>query len=518
LLEVSGLAPARVERGDLLRIVGAGFPSGRSARLRLDGIVRRPAEIERTVDVTLTARAVSPERVDLRVDDALLGRLGGGGTFRGRVEVEFDAAVPSAEPVSGAHDGVVVLFVAPTSARLSTELAHARSARELLAFLGVLRTSEADTDGVRLERLEAGSRGAAAGLRAGDVVTESGGALVTSIGDLAPRRATRSLSWRVTRTGESAPLPLTISLRGLGGAPDPEWSWAAALVALLWLALLFRVAPTARLVGVAHRALCTARRAATSRADVVGALLAGGLAALVAAAPRLPTAVDFVALYGALVALRFTSAFRGGALGRRGRLARALSLEGAAGLALTALLAHAGTVRFAGVAAAQALAPLTFGLLAGPVSLVASLLWLRVACVPASAEASGREVLFDGESTRRSLAVALLALVAFGGASSTDVGAHYALGALVVGPLAIALSLSSSRFRGLGPVHRPKALLLGVGTVSVALGLVAVPLPAAVDDLLAKACVAVVLGAALLAVGSLWRRPSAAALRAAELG
>jgi len=528
LLEVTGVGPARVESGELLRVSGSGFPSGRAARVRLDGVVRRAAESPRPVALVLDARAVSPERIEARAGDALFAQLGGGGTFRGRVEVAFAAAVPGAEPVSGASDEVVVLFVAPTAARLSTELVHARDAHELLAFLGARPAYEADTEGVRLERVDANGRGAVAGLRAGDVIVESEGVIVASLGDLAPRRAARVLRVRVKRAGESAPLALALTLRGLGGAPDPEWSWAAALVALFWLVALLRLAPTARLVGAAQRQLAEAARAGTTRRDLVGALLAALLAAALAAVPHLPRAIDAVSVFGALFALRLVAAARGGRQDRRARIGRALTLELTAVGALAAILVGAGTTRLAQLAAAQSLAPLTLGALAGPVPLFAALLWLRVACVSETRTASGvaearaastsAEASFaiDAELVRRALAIALLALVAFGGASRTPAGAPHALGAAIVAGCGLLLSLATSRLRALGPVSLPRVAAVGGAVALAALALVLAPPSAAIDTMASRACVALVFGAMFVAGIALWRRPALAPLRVVE--
>ncbi len=529
LLDVNGVGPARIESGELLRVSGSGFPSGRSARVRLDGVVTRPAETSRPVALVLDARAVSPERIEARAGHALFAQLGGGGTFRGRVEVEFSAAVPGAEPVSGASDEVVVLFVAPTVTRLSTELLHARDAHELLAFLGARPAYEADTDGVRLEHVDGNGRAAAAGLHAGDVIVESEGAIVASLGDLAPPRAARVLRVRVKRAGESAPLALTLTLRGLGGAPDPEWSWAAAFVALFWLLALLRFAPTARLVGSAQRQLAAAARLVTTRGDLLGALLAALFAAALAAVPRLPSAIDAVSVFGALFALRLVAAARGSRADRRARIGRALTLELSAGGALAAILVDAGTTRLAQLAAAQSLAPLALGALAGPVPLVAALLWLRVACVAeplaASAVAEPRvaravaaaRTSIDAEFVRRALAVALLALVAFGGASSTPAGAPHALGATIVAACALLLSLATSRLRALGPVSLPRVAAVGGAVALASLALVLAPPSAAIETMASRACVALVFGAVFVAGITLWRRPASGPLRVVEL-
>ena len=515
LLEVSGLGPARVEYGDLLHVSGAGFPSGRDALLHLDGVIVRPAEGAHDVDFTLAARAVSPERVEARVSEELLTRLGGG-TFRGRVVVSFRAAAAEAAPVLGVRDGLVVLFVAPTGVRLGTELVHARAATALLSFLGAQPTADAEADGVRVDHVDKDGRAAAIGLRVGDVIIESDGAMVTSLGDLAPAAGVRAVRWRVARVGESAPLTLTFSLRGLGGAPDPEWSWAAALVAFVWLFVLLRFAPTAKLVGAAHRRLCVAARVRTSRADLAAAAVAGMAAVALAAPPHLPSGVDVVSVFGLLFALRLVSASRGGADGCRARLLRALTLELAAGMALAALLIHAGTTRFAGLASAQSLAPLTLGALSGPVPLVAALLWLRVACVPEVRLLPRAPAAFDGDSARRSFAVALVTLAAFGGASSTVAGAHHVLAALVLGPVAVLLSLVAARLRELGPLPSVRTLAIGAGTLAVALGLAAVPMPLAMDALFARGCVALVFGTLLVAGVGVWRVPNAAPFRPIE--
>jgi len=490
LLEVRGLGPGRVERGEMLRVEGAGFPAGREGRLALAGVVRRPAEAPRAVSFTRAIHAVSAERAELRVDDALLDGLGGGGTFRGRLEVSFDAAVAGAEAVTGARDGVVVLFVPPTSLRFAGELARDRATVALFDFLGVTPETELDADGVRIVAVAADGRAESAGLREGDVVKESEGALVTSSADLAPPPGARALHWKVARAGEAAPIALTLSLRGLGGAPDAEWSWAAAFVALVVLAALLRFGPAVPDLGALGDTLWTRLRARPTRREL-GVALGAAFCGALCCGP-LPPGVDAIAALGALAALRGAGVVAGGVMreraGLRARAVSALARELAAALALGALLVSAGTARFAGVIAAQGAAPLGLGALAGPAALLAAGLFVRLACVP-DTEAGTR----GSESVRRALAAALFAVCACGGgfgAGAMPWGAAIValaagvvawgagrLSALTVAQLERVLGLASATFAGsvalaVWPLSAVSAAMVGAATGAVGMGLV----------------------------------------------
>jgi hypothetical protein len=504
LLEVRGLGPGRVERGELLRVEGAGFPPGREGRLALAGVVRRPAEAPRAVSFTRSLHAVSAERAELRVDDALLDELGGGGTFRGRIEVSFDAAVAGAAAVTGARDGVVVLFVPPTSLRFAGELARDRATVALFAFLGVTPETQLDADGVRIVAVAADGRAEAAGLREGDVVRESEGALVTTSADLAPAPGARALHWKVMRGGEAAPIALTLSLRGLGGAPDAEWSWAAALVVLLVLAALLRYGPAApdfAAVGEALRGMVRVRPARRELGIALGAALSAALLC-----GPLPVGVDAIAALGALAALRFAGVVAGGRAGLRGRVLRALGRELAGWLALGALLVSAGTSRFAGVIAAQGAAPLGCAALAGPGTLLASWLWLRLVCTPDDAETATR----GSEAVRRALAAALLAVCACGGG--------FGLGAMVWSAVGVALaaggaSMIAERLAALPAMRGGTAVGLGLGVFLGSVWLAARPLPAVFAAMLGAATLAVGGGLVVMAWSALRTRPALPALR-----
>ena len=504
LLEVRGLGPGRVERGELLRVEGAGFPAGREGRLALAGVVRRPAEAPRAVSFTRAIHAVSAERAELRVDDALLDGLGGGGTFRGRLEVSFDAAVAGAAAVTGTRDGVVVLFVPPTSLRFAGELARDRATVALFDFLGVTPETELDADGVRIVAVAAEGRAESAGLREGDVVRESEGALVTSSADLAPPPGARALHWKVVRAGEAAPIALTLSLRGLGGAPDAEWSWAAALVALVVFAALQRFGPAAHGLSAMGESLRTLTRGRPTHREF-GIALGAALGAALLCGP-LPVGVDAIAGLGALAALRGAGVVAGGRAGLRRRAVSALARELAGWLALGALLVSAGTARFAGVIAAQASAPLACGALAGPVTLLASWLWLRLVCTPDDAQTATR----GSEAVRRALAAALLAVCACGGG--------FGLGAMPWSAVGVALaaggvSMVAGRLVALPAMRGGPAMGLALGVFLGSVWLAARPLPAVFAAMLGAATLVVVVGLVVTAWVSLRTRSVMPALR-----
>jgi hypothetical protein len=368
LLEVTSAAPQRVEPGSILQLTGAGFPEGRTCTVRFQGEVARPGVERERVRAETMGRAVTADRVELTADARLVASLGGGGTFRGRIEVSFDARAPGARLV-GHLEAASVHFVASAADRVVGARARAPAASALASFLGIV----ADTSppgaayGVRLFDVDPAGRGAAAGLAAGDVVFEVDGAVVESATDLvAVPGATRSI-WTVAREGEATPVRVVVPLAGLGGTPEPGWrvaTWmVTAGVALALLLLSPLGAPWHRVGRHIARAA-----AAPGRAEDAGLAMAATVATAAAsiAAWRVP-ALDVVVLALAATSVAAVVTCR--------RVVAVLLREALGWAALGPMLLAEGTAQLGALAQGRGLDPGSWGALRGPAAALSAVTW-----------------------------------------------------------------------------------------------------------------------------------------------
>ena len=104
-------------------------------------------------------------------------------TFEGEAEVAFAAASPGQPPVAGVLRDVVLDVRPPWSAG---QAAREADGARVLALLGVHAGAASHETGLPIEAVDPGSRAAAAGLQAGDVVTRADGVRVASPGDTLP--------------------------------------------------------------------------------------------------------------------------------------------------------------------------------------------------------------------------------------------------------------------------------------------------------------------------------------------
>ena len=268
LLAVASVGPADVREGQSLVVDGTGFEAGQDGELILSGTYARPGELPRGVQYHLPAHALSGTRVAARVGAADFERLGGRGTFSGRVSVEF-AAEASGAVLRGALDDVLLDFQ-PRGAVLADRLDEegASAAREL-----GLDAADESLDGGLVLRQASGSA-AAAGLRAGDTVVFFAGVQVHAHSDL-------------LLPPDGAAIPIAVAREGVRGLVHLQLPGTATPpVAVPWTALGLLMI-VLLLVGLPARALgryCWSLREAWSAGGMVSqgllALAAGLLAAL----------------------------------------------------------------------------------------------------------------------------------------------------------------------------------------------------------------------------------------------
>ncbi len=244
LLEVRRVGPDRLEPGRRMRVRGAGFPPGRTGRMRIEGRMHRPDAAPRSVSVELAARALSAEQVEARFTAEALEALGGRGTVHGRVAVIFDAV--GAGLVSGHSPPVVLDIVPPSTDRLSEELARRRHATRLVDWLGLgLGEEPPDERGLVVERVDEGSAAARAGLLAGDWLIALEGVRLHALSDFLPPPSATRASVDVGRESEAGSFSVTLPV-GTAERALTKTEVLAAQVAFLWVLLvLFVLAPSA---------------------------------------------------------------------------------------------------------------------------------------------------------------------------------------------------------------------------------------------------------------------------------
>jgi hypothetical protein len=193
-----------------LELRAEGLPSGRKLQVALHGRLAAAGQDERTLDVSLVGHVLSPERLSIALDPALVARWGRA-TFEGEVVVDCDAlAGRRCHGVLQRAGFDVELVGGSRGQRLHYAVDR------LLPTLG-LEISDADsaTYGLLVSAVQPGSLAARAGLRQGDTIVRSNGVSLHALADLAPGPSADGLALQVRRGGG----PLTSMRVPLADAP-----------------------------------------------------------------------------------------------------------------------------------------------------------------------------------------------------------------------------------------------------------------------------------------------------------
>lgn len=245
LLAVSSLAPAELQLGGVLKILGEGFALGKPASVTLRGELYRPGAAPKPIVLRVPATAQSQTELALTLSRQLQPDLCGEperathATFRGDVEVAIAARRPGTPPVMGTLRGAV-LELYPAQKSESAEATSLGSGRRMLEFLGLDVT--ALTSGLTVARVEAGSRAERAGLAPGDRLVSAAGVSVLEPSDLLTEPARR-----LTLVAQRGAQQLVLELDTDGFAPVPPASvaWAGVLVGAVALAFVLLASPWA---------------------------------------------------------------------------------------------------------------------------------------------------------------------------------------------------------------------------------------------------------------------------------
>ncbi|HET8939544.1 MAG TPA: PDZ domain-containing protein [Polyangiales bacterium] len=265
-----------------LELRAEGLPSGRRVQVALRGRLAAAGQDERELDVSLLGQVLSPERLSVAVDPALIARWGRA-TFDGSLVVDCDPPAPR-----GCHGTLA-------QARFDVELAAERrgqplhyAVERLLPTLG-LEISDADsaTYGLLVSEVLPGSLAARAGLRKGDTIVRSNGVSLHALADLAPGPRADALSLWVRR--DSGPLlKLRVPLADAPPLADPRLLGLCLVASPLLLLLLSRLgmpAPAVLMSGLASR--IAALRASAGWPLLFGAVLSVLLSICAALGARL---------------------------------------------------------------------------------------------------------------------------------------------------------------------------------------------------------------------------------------
>ncbi|HXX67685.1 MAG TPA: PDZ domain-containing protein [Polyangiaceae bacterium] len=265
LIQVLDVAPRDLEVGDRMAIVGAGFPPGKPARITFRGTLHRPGEpADRGVAIEATGAVVSPQRVELRIDEAIQSRFCQQGeravhtTFDGELEVAFAAATVGVAPVGGVLRGVALDF--RPSAR-PFDVDREAEGERFLGFVGIHAASGTRETGVLVRDVAAGSAADNAGIAAGDVLVRFDGLRVQTVGDVLPAPGEDEAEIGIRRGGSSTETARTVLVGGFRPAASLELlgAWLAVVTALM--AVLLWGAATPPLVARAAESVMSRVRA-----------------------------------------------------------------------------------------------------------------------------------------------------------------------------------------------------------------------------------------------------------------
>jgi NADH-quinone oxidoreductase subunit H len=312
LVQVLDVAPREVELGDSIAVVGAGFPSGKTARVTFRGTLHRPGERPVTgAEVVAAGSVVGPERVEVSFGEANEALFCGAGdramhtTFDGDVEVAFAAALQGASPIAGVLSGVT-LDVRPTAS--GSDFEQEREGERVARWLGLhVSTVTRGVSGLAVEGVDPRSRAEASGIAPGDVIVRFDGVRVASLGDLLPSPDGREAAVALRRPESSGEVERKVAVEGFRRTPPADLLGATLAILAALAAILLFGSPVGPLAAAIHRAGCLVASRASLEHGARGSVAAGLKGALSAAAREAfpavgaPVLVDVAA--GALLAV-----------------------------------------------------------------------------------------------------------------------------------------------------------------------------------------------------------------------
>jgi hypothetical protein len=304
LLQLTELSAREVGRGDKLEITGAGFPEGRAARLTFRGDVFRPGRNAlRDLEVSIPARTSTPHVLEATITEELISAFcgrddGAHATFRGDVTAAFAPRKSGAPPVAGSLQGVV-LDLEPSHETEENRALATQEGERFASFLGV--SVSADGNGpLRIQKLDARSRAADAGLAAGDVIEELSGVRIGDISDFVPPPRARTARLGLHRGGVSEGAVVAVDVAAFKPGTLSDLTPALALVGSAILALTLALSPLGRFSTWLALALSARGRGQTALARERWLPVARGISA---ALPGGTAAYFGVALGSSLLAL-----------------------------------------------------------------------------------------------------------------------------------------------------------------------------------------------------------------------
>jgi len=353
-LKIDGISPHEVDLGDRLEVNGAGFPLRRVAHLRFVGRLLHPGAPAENADFEVDVEARSEGRLTLPLDESLVAKFTGRGdraahaTFRGEVRVTFDPLENGTAKLVGSVPSVVLDVrpgrLARSEARLATE------GSRLLDWMGVTVSPQAPASGGLLAtKVTLGSPADAAGIAAGDVLSELDGLQVFAVSDLAPARDLVTLGIR--KAGASgAPQLVTLRPPGLAERVPRDLLLSAIACGFFAIVLLLPFARTPRLLSALARDRGLRRvRFSILETGVV-------LAAVAATAVALRLAPGEADLAAAFLTTTF-AALAAGFFARRGSALSAATSQLPGAIAIGAVVATTGSLRLSDLAALQGARP-----------------------------------------------------------------------------------------------------------------------------------------------------------------
>ncbi|WP_394843284.1 NADH-quinone oxidoreductase subunit H [Pendulispora brunnea] len=246
LISVTELTPREAEVGDKLEITGAGFPQGKAARIAFRGTLYRPGERPaRGAVIDADGTVVGRDSIEVAYTEALDAEFCGIAdhrrhtTFEGDLEVSFAAASKGAPPVTAVlHQ--VTLDLRPPEDSPSVIAERAAEGEKTLAAIGIHGTEPTGERGLRVAKVDAGSRAEEAGILADDVLVGFAGVRIGKLADVVIPSGVRDVEITLRRGAAAREEKRTVHTLGVDRSiPTDVFGAAFIAIAATLVVLLF---------------------------------------------------------------------------------------------------------------------------------------------------------------------------------------------------------------------------------------------------------------------------------------
>jgi NADH:ubiquinone oxidoreductase subunit H len=256
------MTPNVTGAGDIVELLGSGFPVQKEAKITLWGSLYRPGRAPiHHQSLEIKGTSVNASKIEIRITDAVQdlvcgkGEMGNHTTFRGDIEVSFPALTPGSLPITGTLRSAILDFRGPAVRKAKLEASLLEGERAL-KYVGITVASEPmPSGGLLITDIGHESSAHWAGIFPGDTLVSLNGLSLISKADVAPTGRQRFVTFGVRPRGEQVVSEKLVGVQGFKPSGSLDLFGVGLILGLAAAAIMFFMSPLSKLLTWMERTL-----------------------------------------------------------------------------------------------------------------------------------------------------------------------------------------------------------------------------------------------------------------------